>query len=159
MFIQLWGAVLSMISWWIVLFTGSYPESFFEYQVKNMRWALRVTARQLNLAEGSPSFGLDGEDEVVKLEVAYPESLSRGDLLLKTFFGVFYVGIPHGIILVLRLYWGMILGLFAFFSILFSGTYPVSWFEFNVGTLRWMTRVNLYMKFMTDEYPPFSSKA
>jgi hypothetical protein len=30
--------------------------------------------------------------------------------------------------------------------------------EFNVGTLRWAFRVNLYMTFMTDRYPPFSGR-
>ena len=30
-FVSLWGAILSFISWWIVLFTGEYPQSFFEF--------------------------------------------------------------------------------------------------------------------------------
>jgi len=38
-------------------------------------------------------------DSPVKLTIDYPEKLSRGKLLLKTFFGWLYVGIPHGIIL------------------------------------------------------------
>jgi len=27
-----------------------------------------------------------------------------------------------------------------------------------VGTIRWSTRLNLYLYFMTDEYPPFHGR-
>ena len=50
------------------------------------------------------------------------------------------------------------LGFLAFWAVLFTGEYPQSWFDFNVGTLRWATRVKIYMGNMTDEYPPFSGK-
>jgi hypothetical protein len=29
---------------------------------------------------------------------------------------------------------------------------------FNVGTYRWVYRINLYLGFFTDKYPPFSGK-
>jgi len=31
-------------------------------------------------------------------------------------------------------------------------------FDFVVGVLRWWQRVNAYVYFMRDEYPPFSLK-
>jgi len=157
-FFSLWGAILRVITWWVVLFTGRHPESFFEYQLKLLRWNLRLQARALNLADGYPSFGLDGTDEHTVLEVPYPETLSRGTHLLKTFFGAFYVILPHIFILYFRILWGMILNFLGFWSVLFTGNYPLNWHEFQVGTLRWATRVNLYMGYMTDEYPPFSGQ-
>jgi len=48
LFVGLWGSILGFISWWIILFTGRYPQSFFEFQVKLIRWKLRVNARMLN---------------------------------------------------------------------------------------------------------------
>ena len=40
--------------------------------------------------------------------------------------------------------------------ILFSGIYPKSMFDFVVGFLRWILRVNAYALLLTtDEYPPF----
>jgi hypothetical protein len=30
--------------------------------------------------------------------------------------------------------------------------------DFVVGTLRWATRINVYMGFLSDEYPKFSGK-
>src|SRR5258708_1920874 len=95
-FVALWGAILGFISWWIILFTGRYPQSYFEYQVGLIRWATRLRARQFNLTDGYPAFGIDSKDEAITVDVEYPESLSRGTLLLRAFFGWLYVGIPHG---------------------------------------------------------------
>jgi hypothetical protein len=158
MFLGIWGAILSFISWWVVLFTGRYPQSFFEYQVKLLRWRWRLNAVLYNLCDGYPPFGLDAEFEGTTFEVEYPESLSRGTLLLRLFFGVFYILIPHGFILYFRLLWTLILMFLSWWAVLFTGEYPTSWHEFNVGTLRWGMRVGLYWSFMTDEYPPFSGK-
>jgi pilus assembly protein TadC len=88
--ISLWGSILSFIAFRVVLFTGRYPESMFEYQVQLLRWQIRVNARMSNLADDYPSFGLTAKDDHVSLEVPYPESISRGLLLLRVFFGVVY---------------------------------------------------------------------
>lgn len=158
LFFALWGAILSFISFWIILFTGRYPENWFNYQVKLQRWSLRVNARVYNLLDGYPGFGLDAEDDGIEFEVPYPESLSRGNLLLKAFFGVWYVYIPHMFVLYFRLLWGGILNFLAWWVVLFTGNYPADWHEFQVGTFRWSTRVGLYMGNMTDKYPPFSGR-
>jgi hypothetical protein len=157
-FFGIWSSILSFIAFWSILFTGRYPQSFFEFNAGMQRWSLRVNARVYNLADGYPSFGVNGTDEHTSLEIPYPETLSRGLLIVKVMFGLLYVFIPHIFILYFRIIWGAILGFIAFWSILFTGRYPQSFFEFQVGTLRWMTRVNLYMGLMTDEYPPFSGK-
>ncbi|WP_258102639.1 DUF4389 domain-containing protein [Marinoscillum sp. MHG1-6] len=157
-FASIWSSILTFIAWFSILFTGRYPESFFEFQVGLMQWSLRVQARMYNLCDGYPTFGVNAQDEYTSLEVAYPESLSRGTLLIKTLFGGLYVALPHGFLLLFRTLWGLILTFLAFWVVLFTGSYPESWHEFNVGTLRWGTRVNLYLSFMTDDYPPFSGQ-
>ncbi|WP_436515972.1 DUF4389 domain-containing protein [Ekhidna sp. To15] len=157
-FVSLWGAILSFISWWIVLFTGQYPQSFFEFQERLYRWNLRVNARIYNLCDGYPPFGMDAKDDFVTLEIPYPERLSRGVLILRLLFGGIYVILPHGFLLIFRSIASMVLQFLAWWAVLFTANYPQSWHEFNVGTIRWATRVNIYMSFMTDDYPPFSGK-
>lgn len=66
--ISLWGSILSFIVFWVVLFTGRYPESMFEYQVQLLRWQIRVNARMSNLADDYPSFGLTAKDDHVSLD-------------------------------------------------------------------------------------------
>lgn len=157
-FVGLWGTLLRFISFFIILFTGRYPQSFFEFQVQLIHWQTRLNARLFNLADDYPSFGLDATDQYVNVEVKYPERISRGLVLLRFFFGPIYVIIPHAFILFFRMIWSLILMFLAFWVVLFTGEFPSTWHDFIVGTLRWQTRVNLYMWYMTDEYPPFSGK-
>ena len=70
------------------------------FQVGLMKWQLRVNSRMLNLCDGYPAFGTSAEDDCTNLEVEYPESLSRGLVILKALFGGIYVGIPHLIIFI-----------------------------------------------------------
>jgi hypothetical protein len=156
---MIWGAILSFISWWAILFTAKYPQSFFNYQLNMRKWMLRVSARLFNMADGYPAFGLSGADENTNIEITYPETLSRGILILRAFFGVIYVIIPHGFLLFFRAIATYFLMFLSWWAILFTGKYPKSWFEFNVGTIRWAMRVGFYMSFMTDQYPPFNGKA
>ncbi len=93
----------------------------------------------------------------VTYNVAYPEKLSRGLLLLRIF-SMFYVGIPHGFCL---FFYGIAAGFvqfFAFWAVLFTGKYPESLHNFVTGLYRWTTRLNIYMGFMSDKYPPFTGK-
>src|SRR5258708_13375683 len=85
MLFGIWGAILTFISFWVILFTGRYPESFFEFQVKLIRWSVRLSARRQNLDDGYPAFFLDGTDEHTSFEMPYPESLSPLLPLLKPF--------------------------------------------------------------------------
>jgi hypothetical protein len=123
-----------------------------------MKWSIRVNARIWNLSDGYPSFGTGGSDENTDLEVPYPESLSRGHLLLKSFFGFIYCAIPHVFCLMFRIWWTSIILMIAWWVVLFTGKYPQSWHAFNVGTLRWLIRLQLYLGFMSDDYPRFSGK-
>ncbi len=157
-FYGIWSSILTFIAFWSILFTGRYPQSFFEFQVGMQRWALRLNARIYNLADGYPSFGTDGTDEDTQFEMDYPESLSRGMALIRALFGIIYVILPHGFLLMFRSLATQVLTFLAFWAVLFTGKYPRSWFDFNVGTLRWNTRINLYMGYMTDTYPPFSGR-
>ena len=157
-FVGIWASILMFVAWWVVLFTGVYPKGMFEFQVKCMNWGMRFQATMMNLVDGYPAIGPNGTSESVTLEVEYPEKLSRGLLLLRTFFGFFYVGIPHGFCLAFRGWATCFIAFLAWWVVLFTGKYPDTWHAFNVGTYRWMLRVQLYMGFFTDEYPPFSGK-
>lgn len=157
-FVSIWSAILGFIAFWVVLFTGKYPQSMFEFQVKVMRWGQRLAATMHNLVDGYPAFGLEGTSDKVRFEVEYPEQLSRGLVLVRLFFGIFYVLIPHYFCIYFRLIASGLLAFLSWWVVLFTGTYPVGWHEFNVGTLRWMARVQLYMKLCTDRYPSFSGK-
>lgn len=157
-FPAIWGLILSFAAFWVILFTGRYPRTWFDYQVALMRWSLRVNARYYNLLDGYPSFGTKGHDEGIELEVPYPETLSRGKLILRTLFGWLYCYIPHVFLLFFRLVWLSIVLFLNFWVVLFTGKMPQSFHESVVAYFRWTTRLGLYASNMTDVYPPFNGR-
>jgi len=157
-FLSIASLFINFIAFWAILFTGKYPKGMFEFQVKFRLWQLRVNARLLNLSDGYPAFGLDSKDENITFEMEYPESLSRGNLLLRAFFGIFYVIIPHMFILYIRLIGVYVVVFIAWWAVLITGKYPKGMFDFVVGTFRWAMRLGLYMGNMTDTYPAFTGK-
>ncbi len=157
-FCNIWSGIIAFIAFWVILFTGRYPQTFFEYQVNLLKWGIRLNARRLNLVDGYPAFFPSGSDELTGLDVTYPENLSRGKLLVKAFFGAFYCVFPHGFVLMFRALWGAVLSFVAWWAVLFTGKYPQSMHEYQVGTIRWSTRLSLYIMNMTDVYPRFSGK-
>ena len=156
--IGIWTSILTFVTFWVVLFTGKFPESIFKFQIGYHNWNLRVEASLSNLVDGYPAFFPSGKSDSVVLEVPRPEKVSRGLVILRFLFGAIYVWVPHLFCLVFRSIATGVLGFLAWFAILFAGTYPARWHAFNVGTYRWITRVALYMGYFTDEYPKFSGK-
>jgi hypothetical protein len=156
--VGIWSAILSFVTFWVVLFTGRFPESIFKFQIGYQNWYLRVNATSMNLVDGYPAFFPRGTSDKVKLEVDRPEKVRQGLVLVRVLFGWIYVGIPHGICLIGRFVATAVLAFLAWWAVLFTGKYPERWHAFNVGTQRWVTRITMYLGYFTDIYPPFSGK-
>ncbi len=156
LFMSLWGAILQFVAFWVILFTGRYPESMFEYQLGLMRWNVRLSARLFNISDGYPAFGIKSTDDLTSLEIPYPEKVSRGLTLVRLLFGIFYVYIPHYFILYFRAIWIGIIAFVCWWIVLFTAEYPKGLHEWVVGQIRWQMRVSIYMMYMNDTYPPFT---
>jgi Domain of unknown function (DUF4389) len=168
----LWAAfvVMSIVAFFAILFTGRYPRGIFDFNVGVLRWTWRVVFYSYGAlgTDRYPPFTLDAvADYPAKLEVDYPERLSRGLVLVKWWL----LAIPQYIVVAILVggtsgflwweqsYWGpgliAVLVLIAAVALLVTTRYPRGIFDFVLGLDRWAFRVGAYAGLMTDRYPPF----
>jgi hypothetical protein len=157
----LWIAflVLWVIALFAILFTGRYPRAIFDFNVGVLRWTWRVSFYVYSAlgTDRYPPFSYEPSDYPATLEVDYPESLSRGKVLIKWWL----LAIPQYLIVAVFVGGGYgvgLLGILVFvaaIALLFTGRYPRSLFDLVIGVNRWYYRVVAYVSLMTDEYPPF----
>jgi len=170
----LWAAfaVTTIVAGFAILFTGRYPRSLFDFNLGVLRWNWRVNYYAGSGGLGTdryPPFSLGPEpDYPARLDIAYPERLSRGLVLVKWWL----LAIPHYVIL--GVLFGSTVGWFgdnraadggpgllpiltfvAVVILLFTQRYPRPLFDLIVGFNRWLYRVIAYAALMTDTYPPF----
>jgi hypothetical protein len=172
----LWIAfvLLSIVAFFAILFTGRYPRAIFDFNTGVLRWNWRVAYYAYGAlgTDRYPPFTLaEVPDYPARLDVAYPESLSRGLVLVKWWLlaipqylvvGVFAGGAWSGYNAASDnsawAYGGGLIGLLVFIAgvvLLFTGRYPKSIYDLVMGMNRWVARVVAYATLMTDTYPPF----
>ncbi|MFG2006207.1 DUF4389 domain-containing protein [Spirillospora sp. NPDC048911] len=171
-FLGIAAGMLTVVAFFAILFSGRYPRSIFDFNVGVVRWFWRVAFYGYGTlgTDRYPPFTLkDVPDYPARLEIRYPERLSRGLVLVKWWL----LAIPHFLVLALLSGGGLsstddgggfgwhtpglvdLLVLIAAVALMFTGRYVRGIFDFVMGMNRWVLRVAAYVLLMTDRYPPF----
>ncbi|MEV6430236.1 DUF4389 domain-containing protein [Nocardia sp. NPDC051463] len=169
-FLHIAWAVVTVIAFFAILFTGKYPHGLFDFGVGVLRWSWRVGFYAWSPlgTDKYPPFSLQSNaDYAADIEVDYPERLHRGLVLVKWWL----LAIPHYLVVSAFVGGGYlafgddygvswvpllpIITLIAVVVLLFTAVYPKGLFDFAMGVNRWVLRVQVYTSLLRDEYPPF----
>lgn len=104
------------------------------------------------LTDRYPPFG-DG-DYPVRVDVVEPLERDRLTIAFRLI-----LAIPQLIVVCVLAIAGCVIGIGAWFAILFTGAHPKGLFTFSEGLLRWALRVEAYVLLLVDDYPPFALEA
>jgi hypothetical protein len=145
------GGTLFFATVLMLVFRQKYPGWWFDWNLALMAFSLRVMAYLALLRDEYPS---TDEEQAVHLEIVYPDAkveLNRWLPLVK-----WLLALPHLIILGVLAVAAVVCVIIAWFTILVTGRYPRTLFDFVVGVFRWWVRVAAYAFLLTtDRYPPF----
>jgi hypothetical protein len=152
--------VLTLISFFTVLFTKRIPRPIFDAIVMTYRYEWRAMSYAFFMHEDYPPFDFDlsSEDDGVEshtsLRLTYPEHLDRWKPLYKWF-----LAIPQAFVLAALFVASCVSIVVGLFAVLVTGEYPEGIRDFLVSAYRYGLRVEAYVGFLTDRYPPFSLAA
>ena len=151
---------LTLISFFTVLFTEQIPRPLFDAIVMTYRYEWRAMSYAFFMHEDYPPFDFDlsseddGAEPHTSLRLTYPGHLARWQPLYKWFLAIPQYFVLAG--LAIAACAAIIAG---FFAVLFTGEYPEGIRGFLVSAYRYALRVEAYVGFLTDRYPPFSLAA
>jgi hypothetical protein len=153
-------SILTLISFFTVLFTEQIPRPLFDAIAMTYRYEWRAVSYALFLHEDYPPFDFqpaaadDGVEPHTTLTITYPERLQRWKPLYK-----WILAFPHYIVAAGLAVAAVFVVLWGFVAVLATGEYPAQARDFLVGTYRYWLRVSVYVGLLTDQYPPFSLSA
>jgi len=147
------GAVavfLAIVSWFTIVFGGTHIAGIRQFTCFYLRWRVRALAYFSLLEDAYPPFG----DAPYRASVEIADPAGPRDRLTVAF--RILLAIPQFIALFFVVLAWCFTTMIAWFVILFTGAYPQGLYEFGVGALRWLLRVQAYLLLLVDDYPPFS---
>ncbi len=151
------AGIISVIAWFVIVFTGRLSEGLANYQCMVIRYQARVNSYMYWLREPYPVFEYemtptDPGGDPVRVEIgAELENRNRLTVGFR-----FLLAIPIALFAAVVWFAATFVALAGFFVVLFTGRWPEGMYDFMMGAIRLSTRVSAYTYLVVDEYPPFS---
>ncbi|MBB4664471.1 DUF4389 domain-containing protein [Conexibacter arvalis] len=152
----IWGllALVGVVcGWFAIVFTGSYPAFAYDWTSKYLRFYTRVTAWVWLLTDEFPPFdGNEHPEYPIRLAVPQPlNPYTRWKTLLRIVL----------LIPVLILVWLFnilieLVGILAWFVIVFTGKFPKGLWDVQKMGVAYISLANAYHLLVTETYPPIT---
>lgn len=150
--------LLTVLTSFIILFTGKLPAGIASYQVMYVRHYNRVLSYLHLIHDQYPAFEFSASSQdpggspiAVNME---PQLENRNRLT--SLFRVIY-GLPQIVFVLVYSYLVLVVVSIAYLIILFTGRWPTGMRNFVIGFYRAHTRYLHFIHMLTDKYPPFSA--
>lgn len=151
--------LLSILSWFSIVFTGNQVEGISRFQVMVLRYEARVASYALWMREPYPAFEFpmeeadDGSD-VVQVDVS-GQIEDRNGLTV----GLRFLWIIPAVIFAMVIWFVAWLAIMVgWFAVIILGRWPEGLRRFVIGALRVSLRIGAYARLVVDDYPPFSTE-
>lgn len=149
-----WIEILSLVQWFIIVFTGKRNTGIYEMQRAWFDYNARVSTYVALLHDVFPPFGTDAGAVPIRVEMAYEETGNRLTTALRLLWAI-----PAIVIM-------LFIGIAAYFVIAiswlvipFTGKQPQGMWGFVHKMLQMSLRLQAYMLLMTDTYPSYGGAA
>ena len=154
---QVWGylvEVLSVVQWFIILFTGKRNEGIWNLQRSWLVYYCRVLGYTSLLFDAYPAFATDGPPAPVRSAITYEESADRMTSALRLIWMI-----PAAIIAILAGIAMEVVLIISWFAIVITGKQPRGMWDFVLKALRFAFQLYSYAGLMTDTYPKWGEGA
>ncbi|MEO6125102.1 MAG: DUF4389 domain-containing protein [Ilumatobacteraceae bacterium] len=152
--------VLSIVSWFSIVFTGRMPDGIARFQCMILRYEARAYSYVAFLRQPYPKFEFDMADadpghDPLRVDFA-PQPAERNRITVA--FRLILI-IPAVIYTVLIAVAATLAVIIAAFAVLVTGRWPQGLRTFVLNAGRLTLRVNAYGRLLTDTYPTFTLAA
>lgn len=153
----LWGVVVMLVvilSWFILLFTGKWPQEFFKFCLSYMRFYTGLNAWMLSLTDRWPAWGgTPKEDSGLNLDITLLDQYSRAKVLFRIVLVIPLYLLQQGVGGFILCFWFL-----AFWAEVFTGRLPKWCYEHLAAAFVWTVRVQAFIYLMIESFPPFKGQ-
>jgi hypothetical protein len=144
---------LAIVNWVSLVITGAAVPGIRDFTLYYLRWRTRAVAYTALFVDQYPPFG--DAPYPASIAIAPPaEPRDRTSIALRLLYAL-----PHVVVLFFVTLAWCVTSIVAWVVILFTGTYPPGFYQFGLGAMRWLMRVEAYVLLLVDEFPPFTLEA
>lgn len=147
------GLVGVVIGWFSIVFTGRYPAGAYALVSQALRFSTRTNGWMYLMTDELPPLD-GGERPGYPVRMRIPDPLPEYDRL-KTLLRLI-LGIPVYVMVYLFQLLAGVVGILAWFVIVFTGALPKGLFDVMKMSLAYQAKGSAYMLLLTETYPPIT---